>query len=287
MEKLYHRKGSTEEWNESYYFNFYDPSEEVGGFTRIGFKPNKGEGVGYLFLFYRKEILSFHHRIEVSEVPEHIRVGPLEFIPEWVVTFHDTMVTREGVRKEVDLKLEYTPVNEEFSYLKCIDEKQFRIVKVVGEDHYEQIGRVKGVVTVDSERCEISGLSERDHSWGERDWNAPKLWVYITAHFGEDFSINIAKMIIDGHEIDSGFIMRDGKNIPVRKVSHTDGLEQFAYTVWDADWSEYVLKGEILERVQIPYKKGDKVSILNENLSQFTCGGRKGFGITEYLVRVQ
>ncbi|MEM2128775.1 MAG: hypothetical protein QXN86_03855, partial [Candidatus Methanomethylicaceae archaeon] len=37
--------------NESYYFVFYDQKQKIGGMTRLGFKPNKEEGMTFLFLF--------------------------------------------------------------------------------------------------------------------------------------------------------------------------------------------------------------------------------------------
>lgn len=292
MEELRHKPGDVEEWNESYYFNFYDPRQDIGGFTRIGFKPNKREGIGYFFLFYKDEILAFHNQIEVFEVPEKIRIGNLAFFPEWHIAFSGSMgVMDENTARDVTVTLEYSPIHEEFSYLECVDEEELEIAKVVCDNHYEQIGVVTGDITVDSELYSISGFSERDHSWGERDWNAPDLWVYMTAHFDKNFGINVAKMLIRNRVIDVGFIMKNGENIPVEKVvmrtvSEGNMQKRFKYEIWTHEGS-YSVTGKVLKRVQIPYKKGDKISILNENLSQFACENKKGFGIAEYLVKVQ
>ena len=292
MEELRHKAANTEEWNESYYFNFYDPRENIGGFTRIGFKPNKKEGVGYLFLFYKNEILSFSEQIEISDVPEKIQTGLLSFRPEWEFSFSGTMVNTRGNPNPVELHFTYSPVNKEFSYLECITDEEFEIAKVVSENHYEQIGIVTGSFKVGTEKYTISGFSERDHSWGERDWNAPELWIYVTAHFDATFGLNIAKMRIKGHEIDVGFIMKGKENIPVEEIQEStvyygNTQKEFVYEVWDRNGDFYTLTGEVMKTVQIPYKKGDSVSILNENLSTFECEGKKGFGIAEYLVRIQ
>ncbi len=292
MEKLRHQTGNEREWNESYYFNFYDPQENIGGFTRIGFKPNKKEGVGYLFLFYKDDILAFQNREEIFRVPEEIRVGSLEFEPGWTVTFSGTMVGLRGNPKNVFLTFKFSEITQEFSYLECVDRSQVKIAKVVAEDHYEQMGVIEGEITVGSEIHTISGLGERDHSWGERDWNAPDVWIYVTAHFNTEFGINIAKMVIKNQEIDAGFIMKNGKNVPVERISVNTISEEnvqkrFEYTIWDCNKTHYILRGEVLKRVQIPYKRKDRISILNENLSQFTCENKKGFGIAEYLVRIQ
>ena len=53
MEQLTHHELCTNEpeWNESYYFVFYDKKNNLGGMTRLGFKPNKQEGMTFFFLF--------------------------------------------------------------------------------------------------------------------------------------------------------------------------------------------------------------------------------------------
>ena len=55
MESFTHYKHCTEdlEWNESYYFVFYNKEHNLGGMTRLGFKPNKKEGMTFLFLLKR------------------------------------------------------------------------------------------------------------------------------------------------------------------------------------------------------------------------------------------
>jgi hypothetical protein len=57
--------------------------------------------------------------------------------------------------------------------------------------------------------------------------------------------------------------------------------------VEDAKGNSYVMTGTVLKKVQIPYERGGNLSILNENLSQFTCGDRTGYGTAEYLVRIE
>jgi hypothetical protein len=292
MEQLYHTPDKKKEWNERYYFNFYDPHHETGGFTRIGFKPNIKEGIGYLFLFYKKEILAFHQRVEGEDVPEIIRTGLLRFTPAWRVTLEAPMKAMDSTTTRVTLDLMYTPLNTEFSYLDCVSTQEFDIGRVVCEDHYEQMGIMEGEITIDSHTYPISGFSERDHSWGERDWNTPHLWIYMTAHFNRDFGINIATMKIDQTQIDVGFIMDQGKNIPVTKIyedtiSKGKRQKSFEYTVEDAKGNSYVMTGTVLKTVQIPYERGGNLSILNENLSQFTCGDRTGYGTAEYLVRIK
>ncbi len=53
MEPVTHseKANTNKEWNESYYFCFADKGKNIKGMTRIGFKPNKPEGMSFIFLF--------------------------------------------------------------------------------------------------------------------------------------------------------------------------------------------------------------------------------------------
>ncbi|MGC1121527.1 MAG: hypothetical protein WBA22_10580 [Candidatus Methanofastidiosia archaeon] len=291
MEHLQHPPGPEKEWNESYYFNFYDPRNRIGGVTRIGFKPNKKEAVGYLFLFYKDEILKVVLREEIEMVPERIEVGSLQFLPEWTLTFTGNMAGEKTDIRKVGVVLEYSPLHTEFSYLECVTTQQLEIGKVVCEDHYEQIGLVTGRITVDSRSHDVVALGERDHSWGERDWNAPDLWIYVTALFEPEFGINIAKMLIKKEEIDTGFIMENGENIPVldikaETITENGKQKEVLYRIRDITGRKFTLTGNVLHTVQIPYR-GTGVSVLNENLTAFTCGKKRGYGIAEYLVKLE
>ena len=290
MEHLQHPPGPEIEWNESYYFNFYDPRNRVGGFTRIGFKPNKREAVGYMFLFYKDEILKVIFREEVETVPERIEVGSLRYLPEWTLTFSGNMAGEKSTIRKVSVELGYSPLHTEFSYLECVTPQQHEIGRVVCEDHYEQMGLVTGHITVDSHSHDISALGERDHSWGERDWNAPDLWIYATAPFSPEFGINIAQMLLKREEISTGFVMKNGENTPVRDVrtetiTEKGRQKRVTYCIRDVKGRDFTLTGDVLNTAQIPYR-GTGISVLNEYLTAFTCGTEKGYGIAEYLMKM-
>ena len=50
MEPITHSINSDHpEWNESYYLAFFNKEYNIGGVSRIGFKPNKQEGMSFFF----------------------------------------------------------------------------------------------------------------------------------------------------------------------------------------------------------------------------------------------
>ena len=71
MEKITHIDKSTKhpEWNESYYFVFYSKKDKLGGMSRIGFKPNKQEGMTFLFLFLPDgSVAGYHQQIKKKKL---------------------------------------------------------------------------------------------------------------------------------------------------------------------------------------------------------------------------
>ena len=125
----------------------------------------------------------------------------------------------------VSFSLEFESLNPMFDYRECVDKESERISQKVASEHLEQFGRATGTVTVAGKPFEISGLGERDHSWGVRDWNAPKMWIWLTAEFSESLAFNVTKLFVEEGEVSAGFVYLDGRNLPVVKadIDHRPG----------------------------------------------------------------
>jgi hypothetical protein len=90
----------------------------------------------------------------------------------------------------------------------------------------EQFGRVKGTLTVGTQEYALDGLGERDHSRGVRDWNAPKMWIWLTCQFSEKSALNVTKLVMDAGAVDAGFIYSDGENLAVTKATSWDANDE-------------------------------------------------------------
>ena len=76
MEPLTHKPTTDTEWNESYYFIFYDKEKKIGGMSRIGFKPNKRDGMTFFFLFLPDgSVAAYHANDDASNYPKTFQVG--------------------------------------------------------------------------------------------------------------------------------------------------------------------------------------------------------------------
>jgi len=309
-EEFSHLPGDHPEWNESHVFTFYDPSSRIGFYSRIGYKPNKGEGSGLSFIYLPDgRILLYQHIIPLERNKDELEVGELTFLrakpmKEWKITFNGRMTILssriEGRKPEevrnVRLNVNFRAINLPFDYRECATKEVERIAKMVASEHYEQAGIFEGILEVEgvSPRMRITGLGERDHTWGIRDWAAPKYWIWLTAQFSENLALNITKLVMDAGEVAAGYIFRNGKNVPIREAYvesefEEDGLTQkgLQARIIDFEGISIELNARVIDVFSVPYKKGEKISVLNEAIAEYELSGRKGYGMAEYLLRVK
>ena len=63
-------------------------------------------------------------------------------------------------------------------------------------------------------------LSQRDHTYGVRDWTGVGDWFYYVVWFNKDLAINPAAIITDdGQQSTGGFLFKKGKNIPIKHIN--------------------------------------------------------------------
>jgi len=164
----------------------------------------------------------------------------------------------------------------------------------VASEHLEQMGKVLGSLKVDDREYYVKGLGERDHSWGERDWTAPRAWVWLTCQVSEDFGFNVTKLYMDKGDIDAGFLYVDGENLPLVKVDmvteyDADGSPNTLFmAMYDKDGVVYGVKGEVKKKAIMEFKgENDRGSIMFETLAKWRIddGEDAGYGIAEYLFR--
>lgn len=238
-----HPVGPESNWNESMYFQFHDPQAAVGGFLRLAKRPNEGRGERtvclYLpdgtvaFGFARPRVEpddSFHGAglsVDVVEPFQHVRVtfdGTVNLLPEPAAlsdpktALESSVVTNCTVT--LDLLAAALPYAETFDG----DGESF------APNHYEQLTRVRGTLTLGDASTDVDGFGLRDHSWGPRSWQAPHFyrWVhgstaglgFMGAYFGDpDGADRAGGFVWDGthlhvcHEVEVSTV-RDARSEP-------------------------------------------------------------------------
>ena len=141
----------------------------------------------------------------------------------------------------------------------------------------------------------LDGHGERDHSWGVRDWTAPKMWIWLTCQFSEKSALNVTKLVMDAGEVDAGFIHLDSKNVPLMKVDidtswdanrEPKGLEM---KLKDKEGNGHHVRADVMRKAVVPFasRDGTSLSLMHENLARYEMGSRVGYGIAEYLIRTR
>jgi hypothetical protein len=205
-----HTPGSDKEWNESLYFNFTDRRTGLGGYTRIGVLPNQDSDIGVMMLFAGGRRLLVTNQGGRADTAGGFRVGTLAFertqpLKKWRLTFSGEMGDLDDARRltvvepdsipriPVEVELDWEGIAPPFNFkdaepaavaemLVSAGTKlsDLRSVSKVGSEHYEQAGRVTGTLRFDGREIGFEGSGHRDHSWGVRDWSAPRAWTWLS-----------------------------------------------------------------------------------------------------------
>jgi hypothetical protein len=295
-----HPAGPDKEWNESLYFNLYDQANDLCMFMRIGLKPNIDERSAFCFIMMPDGSLvglKDQDTLGSGDLDvRSLRFEKLEAERLWKLSFNGAMGRMTGEKPcpvPVSFSLEFESLNPMFNYRECVDERSERISRKVASEHLEQFGRASGKLTVDGSVFDVSGLGERDHSWGVRDWNAPKMWIWLTAEFSESLAFNVTKLYVEEGEVAAGFVHLNGRNLPVVKADIETTLDGDGTPVsqkiclQDKHGGKHHASAEVLREALMPFpsRDGKSMSVMHEALAEYKFRGRKGYGIAEYLVR--
>jgi len=321
MEKIIHKGKLTDhpEWNESYYFVFFDKTNNIGGMSRIGFKPNKSEGMTFFFLFLADgSAAGYHKEIKLKDFSENLHVGGMSHNwqddESWKYLFKGTMIfvadplNLPKVRADpklilksnkVLMDLTFIPLNEIYEYSEYMTPESLEIGKKSGDKHWEQIGRVKGKISIGKEDYIINSvIGQRDHTYGVRDWTGVGDWLYYVVWFNENLTINPAAIVTDDERLSiGGFLFKDGKNIPLRSINiiKQEYDEQGVYPISselhiiDNLGEIHNLKAQVGPIIPVPFKDDEgNQSILVQAFGKFELDGIKGgYGTFETLRKVR
>ncbi len=155
-----HQPGAGELWNESYYFNFYDGHNQVGGFTRIGLQENLNTSNIWCLLIkggrpsYQRFLMNLPYTR--SGFDEGISVAGLtlqmlEPLKKFKIAFKD---------QDTELDLAW----EGFHPVRQIGGSGEELPENMASAHYEQSGLVTGNLIVKGEEFDFQGVGGRDHS---------------------------------------------------------------------------------------------------------------------------
>ncbi|MFX0185113.1 MAG: hypothetical protein ACFE95_18675 [Candidatus Hodarchaeota archaeon] len=320
MESLTHKPNTDHpEWNESFYFCFADNNNNIRGMSRIGFKPNKPEHMTFFFLFLPDGSAAGYHTTEsIKEYSNPFKVGGMTHhrLPDgnWKYTFDGQLMKVKNpenflkIREKpnlvtgflnVKMNLNFKPINETYEYSKFMTEESLKVGKKSGDEHWEQIALVSGVIQLEEESLHINeAMGQRDHTHGVRDWTGVGNWLYYVIWFNKDLAVNPAAIIADDGRLSTGgFLFKDGRNIPLKTIKildqqfRKDGIMPISSKLELIDWDnqKHILIGRVGPIIPIPFEdQEEKKSVLIQSFGYFELDGIPGgYGTFETLRKVE
>ncbi len=329
-DELFHPVGDHPAWSESYYFNFVDPRTGVGAFTRMGFRPNEGWADALHAVYLPEGRVAFTYGRRTDLTPEVVAgLGPLdpavanltlrrgEAFTRWDIVYSgpaqdmdDPTVMLAATKDRPEAWHRPAQLDMEIAF-EAISEPHYAVGGSQG--HFEQTGRVRGVIRLDGEQWDVEGFGVRDKSWGPRTWQAPSgsaakeadgpkvadsgcFINWFSMNFGADLALGgTCGRVSDGSFRGKGWIQRDGRNLDLDDVTMTTVYdptnpllhETVQLRGVDSEGTPIVVDGTVMTICPTKVPRRDGVTFINEGLARFETDAadgsrRTGFGIAEH-----
>jgi hypothetical protein len=308
-----HPLGPEPNFNESMYFNFFDPKKLVGGFVRMGNRANEGQAEMTVCLFLPEDRVLFafdrpeidHNdafdagglRFDILEPTERLRTtykGRAIQLDNPRALADPGRAFRESPRCSVALDLEHRAVGPMYGESHDKGEEGREADKQFAKAHYEQHMHVSGTLDLEGTSLAIDGYGLRDHSWGPRYWQAIESYEWLTMNFGPDLGAMVTRIQVAGAPPrEGGVIVRGDEVLPVAKVDieaqyEENGLyhRSVRAKVETRDGGRHEFHGGVKGFIPLRNRREGKTTHIGEGMTEWTFEGRTGFGLSEFLRQV-
>jgi hypothetical protein len=320
---LLHPVEAASNYNESRYYNWFDAAAGMGGWVRMGNRPNEGHAELTVCLYLPDGRIAFNYRRpEISGNEAHdaggLRFEVVEPFVRHRVTYAGKVCVLASPRDmadprsafasnpfepcEIDLSLTAAgrPWGGEPEWDEDEERPDLDPAKMFARGHSEQHMAITGTVVVGEQRFELKGgLGLRDHSWGPRFWQNVWWYRWITANLGPDLGFALT---LSGVEEDRDARRSHGFLYDVERYGDTAWVPIRAVTLasrYDDDWfvlsnhlelttddATYEVDGEVWSTIPLRNRREGLVTRITEGMTRWTCGERTGAGLSEYLDQV-
>ena len=315
-----HTPDAASNYNESMYFNVFDPHSKVGGWFRLGNRPNEGYAEmttclylpgGRVAFMYAKPKISDNKalnagglRIDVVEPFKRLKVtydGKAVLLEKPFDMAEPSRAFRENPVLPCSVGLNYEGVSPMFGGETVrADGKAIEIdpEKSFAKAHYEQHMAATGTFKIGDESFAVNGFGLRDKSWGPRYWQAINWYRWCPMNFGKDFAMMLSIVAgTEGRPREGGMVLKDG----VYDLIEECKIE----SDWDENWYQTALRAKVKTKSGARYDVEGKVLSLiplrnrrrapdgtelntriTEGMTEYKCNGMTGYGLSEYLDQI-
>jgi hypothetical protein len=315
-DEMTHKPDASVNFNESVYTNGFNTASAVGGWMRLGNRANEGYAELSVCLYlpdgriacqFQRPSITNNDRFDAGGLSYAV-VEPLKKVS---MTFDGEMLIVDDPNALRDPKTLFANgakvpgrvhwVHEAESPVHGGEPVSDAVQTMYGRDfslgHFNQHGRVRGEISVGGERFPIDGRGWRDHSWGPRYWQAIYFYRLFIANFpnGDGFMLlkitdksgitrRVGVLLVGGQyeeilDMDLSTQWSDSKD-PVRLDIGVRTANRKA-----------VIVGEIITLAPLRNRRKANSQTLEsriaEGFTRFTWNGRQGYGMTEYIERIE
>ena len=230
-DELRHQPGDGPLWGESWYLDFTDPDQAIGGYVRLGLYPNQQRAWYWACVVGpdRPLVTVIDHDIRPPTAPSlEIRTEglwadytvetPLDHVTVGVEAFAVGCADPADVYADGDLRGDRVPLGFDLEW-----ETDGGTYAYPGVTRYEVPCHVHGEVLLGQERIEIDGWGQRDHSWGVRDWWSIA-WSWTAGRLDDGTRFHGTAVDLDGTPVyGTGYVQPTGAAMTaVSEVGHTE-----------------------------------------------------------------
>lgn len=298
-------------FNESMYFNVFDPSTNLGGWFRCGNRANEGMAEMTVCLYLPDGRVGFTFARPPIDNNDAFDAGGIKFTVvepfkaltvEYtgkVVLLEDPMQMSDPKKAftenpwvECTVKLDYKGESDMFGGEP--EESHEKPGEEFARGHYEQLVSATGVIKVGDQEWEVNGHGLRDHSWGPRTWQAPFYYRWLTANFGPKLGFmasRVARRDSDGTR--AGFLWDGESNKFIHDVrietewAGEDKIHKELTLKLKSGDKEIVVKGEVMNMIPLRNRREGMVTRISEGMTKWTLeDGTVGYGLSEYLDQI-
>lgn len=310
-----HTPDAVQNFNESVYTNGFDFRQRVGGWMRLGNRVNEGRAELSVCLYLPDGRIACQFQRPRIEHNEAFDAGGLSY--QVIEPLKSVRMQYEGdllivdnpddLREPQKLFAEgpRLPGRVEFTHTASSpihggepddDVTPTMYGRDFSRGHFNQHGKVDGVITVGDDSWQIDGRGWRDHSWGPRYWQAINYYRLFLANFDNGDGFMLLRITDhDGKTRRVGVLLVDGQYEEITDLNvvtnwtYQHDPQRVHLTVATAN-RKAVIEDEILLLAPLRNRRqadGETlISRIAEGYSKFTWDGKTGYGMTEYIERV-
>ncbi len=316
-----HRPEDATNFNESRYYNWFDPVPRMGGWVRMGNRVNEGYAELSICLYLPDGRVGFmfkRPRITTNDAHDAggLRFEVLEPYSRHRISYEGRVCVLDQPRQMADPKVAF----QNNPHLDCRIDLELTAAgaawggepeweegeerpdldpeKMFARGHTEQHMAVTGRVAVGDESWGIGrGLGLRDHSWGPRYWQ--NIWWYrwLTVNLGPElgFACTISGTE-DGKRSVNGFLYdtrRYGTDdwVRIRDVQLSSDYDDEWFPIKNrvvvtTDDHVYQVEGDVWSNIPLRNRRDELVTRITEGMTRWRGEGLDGAGLSEYLDQI-